>query len=148
MTGVRTRAVTGAIATTTAARTLLQIVAASNHRVTLEELEISFEGVTNTATPIKVDVLRQTSAGTMTGLTLVKDNSNDDETPEVTAQHTATSEPTAGDVLDSFYVHPQQGRLWQAPFAKPFVIPGGTRLGIRVTAAASVNAIVKAVLDE
>jgi hypothetical protein len=141
MSGVRWNAVTAAIATGTSAKTLVQIVAASNHRVHVEEIGISFNGVSNTAEPIKVDILRQTTAGTMSALTLVK-GEDSTETLEVTAQHTATAEPTAGDVLETFYVHPQGGRDWQAPFAKPFSITGGTRLGVRVTAAASVSALV------
>ena len=65
MAGLKLAAVTAAIATGTAAKTLAQIIAPANHRVQLKRLEISFDGVTNTATPIKVDILRQTTAGTM-----------------------------------------------------------------------------------
>jgi len=148
MSGVRGHAATAAISTGTSAKTLLQLVAASNHRVHVEEVEISFNGVTNTAEPIKVDILRQTNAGTMSSLTPVKAMPGDAETLQTTALHTASSEPTAGDILESFYVHPQQGRAWQAPFAKPIVIPGGGRVGVRVTAAASVNALVTAKFEE
>ena len=103
--------------------------------------------MTNTATPIKVDILRQTTAGTMSSLTPVK-RGNFTETLQTTAQHTATAEPTAGDVLRSFYVHPQQGEVWEAPFDDPIDIPGGTRLGVRATASASVNALVALDLEE
>ena len=147
MAGLKLAAVTAAIATGTAAKTLAQILAPANHRVQLKRLEISFDGVTNTATPIKVDILRQTTAGTMSSLTPVK-RGNFTETLQTTAQHTATAEPTAGDVLRSFYVHPQQGEVWEAPFDDPIDIPGGTRLGVRATASASVNALVALDLEE
>lgn len=142
MAGVRLNIVTGAIATGTSAKTLAQVVAASNHRVLIHELGISFQGTNNTAAPIKVDVVRQTDAGTTSALTPVKDPDDSAETLQTTARHTATAEPTTTDTLASWYVHPQTGQVWQAPFDKPFHCGGGDRVGIRVTAGADVNAIV------
>lgn len=110
MAGLLFGAQTGAIATGTSAKTLLQVVAATNVRVKVREWSISFAGTSNTATPIVVDILRQTSAGTMTALTLRKFNTNDDETLQTTAQHTATAEPTdGGDLPMKEHVHPQTG---------------------------------------
>ncbi len=43
----------------------------------------------------------------------------------------------------SEHVHPQQGYTWQAPFGRQIAIGGGDRLGVRVTAPVSVNAIVR-----
>lgn len=143
MAGNRIKGSTSQVATGTALKTLLQIVAVANHKVKVDEISISFAGTSNTATPIKVEVLRQTTAGTMTALTLVKDPDDWDETIQTTAQHTATAEPTAGDILMAETVHPQQGYTWQAPFGREIHIGGGDRLGVRVTAAADVNAIVR-----
>jgi len=148
MAGTFFKAVTGEIATGTSAKTLLQIVTAANHGALIKELSISFKGVSNTAAPVKVDILRQTTAGTMTGLTPVKDPDDADETLQTTAQHTATAEPTASDVLMSELVHPQTGYTWQAPFGQALKIGGGDRLGIRVTAGADVNAICRVVGEE
>jgi hypothetical protein len=44
-------------------------------------------------------------------------------------------------VLFTEYVHPQQGYSWQAPYGREIKIGGSDRLGIEVTAAASVNAV-------
>src|SRR5438067_1781420 len=107
MAGVRFKAVTGEVATGTALKTILQVVAASNHGVLIDEWSISFTGISNTATPILVQVMRQTTAGTMSSLTPVKDPDDTDETLQTTAQHTATAEPTASDVLFREEVHPQ-----------------------------------------
>jgi len=148
MAGNRFKAVTSQISTGTSAKTLLQIVAATNQKVKIDEISVSFDGVSNTATPIKVDVLRQTTAGTMTSLTGVKDPDDWDETMQTTFQHTATAEPTAGSVLMSEHVHPQQGYTWQAPFGREIHIGGGDRLGIRVTAGASVNALARVAGEE
>ena len=148
MAGVGFKAVTAEIATGTSLKTLLQIVAAANHGVLLWEFSVSFKGTNNAAAPIAFNVLRQTTAGTMSALTLVKDPDDTDETLQTTGQHTATAEPTASDVLISELIHPQTGYTWQAPFGRAIKIGGGDRLGFRVLAGADVNAIVRAVLEE
>jgi len=143
MAGVRWKASTAGCPTGTSAKTVIQVIAAANHALTVDEWSISFAGTSNTATPIKVRVLRQSSAGTMSSLTPVKDPDDSDETLQVTAQHTATGEPSSGDVLFQEYVHPQTGYTWQAPFGRAIKIGGGDRLGIEVTAGADVNASVR-----
>lgn len=148
MAGVGFRAVTGEIATGTSAKTLAQVVAASNHRILIKEISVSFKGTSNSAAPIKVDVVRQSDAGTTSALTPVKGNDADDETLQTTARHTATAEPTTGDVLLTMEVHPQSGFFWQAPFGGEIPVKGGGRLGVRVTAGADVNAAVTIVGEE
>lgn len=143
MSGVRFKAVTAAVATGTSAKTIVQVVAASNHGVMIDEWSVSFAGTSNTATPIKVDICRQSDAGTSSALTPVKDPDDTDETLQTTARHTATAEPTTGDVIMTEYVHPQTGYTWQAPFGRAIKVGGGDRLGIRVTAAADVNCIAR-----
>jgi hypothetical protein len=128
------------IATGTALKTLLQLVAAANHRVVITEIGISFHGVTPTDAPILVQAMRQTTAGTMSAATPVKRNSTDDETLQTTAQHTATVEPTAGDVLKQWAIHPQGGLVYQPAPGEEIVVPGGGKLGITVTAGVSINA--------
>ncbi len=143
MAGVRFRAVSAQISTGTSVKTLVQIVAASNHRTLVDEIHIAFEGTTSTDAPIFVRILKQTTAGTMSSLTLVKKCAGDDETLQTTALHTATVEPTAGDVYFSTFVHPQGGRLSLVlPREKAFQIVGGQRLGVEVTASAAVDALV------
>lgn len=148
MSGVGFKITKSAVATGTSLKTIVQVVAASNHAILIKEISISFAGTSNTATPILVKISRQTTAGTMSALTPVKDPDDSDETLQVTAQHTATAEPTAGDVLMEEYVHPQTGYTWQAPFGQAIKIGGGDRLGVNVTAAADVNCTVRVVGEE
>lgn len=144
MAGVRGRANTAQVATGTSAKTILQLVAASNHRIVVPRITVSFEGVTSTDAPIQVVVMRQSTAGTMSSLTLTKDNDSDDETLQTTAQHTATVEPTSGDILETQLIHPQGGR---GVFG-PFVVKGGGRLGVVVTASVSIDCVVSAQFEE
>lgn len=148
MAGVRFKGTKSGISTGTSAKTLIQIVAASNHGVLIDEWSISFQGTSNSASPIRVRVLRQTTAGTMSSLTLVKDPDDTDETLQTSAQHTAMAEPTASDVLFEEYVHPQAGYTWQAPFGRVIKIGGGDRLGIEVLAGADVSATVRVCGEE
>lgn len=128
------------IATGTGAKTLIQIVAAANHRVKVLGFHVSFDGTSSTAAPIAVRLLRQTTAGTMTSLTPVKWDDSIADSLLTTAQHTATAEPTSGDVLLSANVHPQSGYEVLFPFGQEPIVGGGDRVGLEVTAGADVNA--------
>lgn len=136
MAGVQGHLPSGEIALTAAtAKTVLQIVAAANHRVKVLGLSIFGKGIVATDTPIKVRLLRQTTAGTMSAATPVKNSDGDDETLQTTGQHTATVEPTAGDVLATYEVHPQTGLVIFFPFGQEVIVKGGGRLGVELTAA-------------
>jgi hypothetical protein len=148
MAGVNAVAQTVQITTGTSLITLIQILAATNQRVKVKEISISFNGISNTAAPILVEILRQTSAGTMSALSPVKQNSSDSETLQTTAQYNATAEPSASSIVMTEQVHPQGGYLWQAPFGGEIVVPGAGRLGLRVTAGASVSAVARMVFEE
>lgn len=116
-------------------KTVVQITAPANQRVLVREISVSFKGIVNTDGPVLVEVLRQSTAGTGTSLTIVKRNSADTETIQSTALHSHSAEPTAGDVLIREEVHPQGGALnLLLPDKFPLVVPGGGRLGIRCTA--------------
>lgn len=123
----------GAVAIASAtAKTALQIVAASNHRTLLHAISLGGNGVTAADPPAKVALLIQTTAGTMSSLTPAKENAGDDETIQTTAQHTATVEPTDSTEKWSDYLH-MQTATGVIKFVPPLVIPGGTRLALKVT---------------
>jgi hypothetical protein len=130
------------------AKTILQLVAASNHRAKLLSWGVFFDGTSATAEPVQVRLLRQTSAGTMSALTPVKNDDSLAETLQTTAQHTATAEPTAGDVLEAIEVHPQGGYEKIYPLGQEPVIGGGDRIGIECTAPASVNVRASVTFEE
>jgi hypothetical protein len=96
---------------------------------------------------VQVRLLRQTTAGTMTSLTPVMLGVGS-ETVQTTAQHTATVEPTAGNILDIAEVHPQSGYEVVIPFDQPIEVPGGGRLGVECTAPAAVNVRAKIIFQE
>src|SRR3990172_7079678 len=130
------------------AKTVIQLVAATNHRVKVLRWGVFFDGVSVSAEPVQVRLLRQTTAGTMSSLTPVKLDDSLAETLQTTSQHTATAEPTAGDVVDVVEVHPQSGYEIIYPLGQEVIIGGGDRFGIEFTAPAGVNVRAKIVFEE
>lgn len=115
--------------------TIMQLVAATNHRVKVLEIGVSFAGTSSSAEPADIDVQRQSSAGTSSALTPVKLDDSIADTLLTTARKTFTAEPSGSDVLISQHVHTQAGWIWRPP--TDLIIGGGDRLGVRVTIASS-----------
>lgn len=129
------------------AETIVQLVAATNHRIRVLGWGVFFDGTSATAEPVQVRLLRQTSAGTSSSLTLVK-NHPADETIQTTALQDFSAEPTAGDVLDVVEVHPQGGYEKWFPPGYEIIVPGAGRIGIECTAPAAVNVRAKMFFEE
>ena len=123
------------------AKTVLQVVAATNVRVAIQKIGIAFDGVSATAEPVQVDLVKQTDAGTSSAATPVHKLLGASETLQTTARKTATVEPTTTDVIRRFEVHPQTGKEFSFGPDDEIVLGGGTRLVIRLTAPAVVNAV-------
>jgi len=128
--------VSAVAAAAAAAKTLLQVVAGATKRLQVKAFEVSFDGADSTKTPVLVELIRQTTAGTSAALTLVKH----DEASEAaigTALQTFTAEPTAGDILASVYLSPAGGIYsYQYPLGDEPVVAVSGRIGIRVTTVA------------
>ena len=139
-----TNAAGGVTVVATTADTILQIVAAANHPVIVDAIVVSFNGITPADTPITVDLVLQSDAGSGgTAVTCVKTNQSMSETLQTTAIRGPTSEPTGTTIYHTEFVHEQGG----VPLLIPkgvFVIKGGERLGIRMTGGATVTGTVLA----
>lgn len=130
------------------AKTVIQIIAPSNHRVKILGWGVFFDGTSPTEEPVEVELARQSTAGTMSSLTPVKLDDSLAETLQTTAQHTATVEPTTGDVIDIAEVHPQQGYEIRYPLGQEPIVGGGDRVGIVCTAPSAVNVRAKIIFEE
>lgn len=126
---------TGQVTTGTSAKTIAQIVAASNIRVRIHSIKVTFNGVSNTQEPVLVELVRQSDAGTGgDAVTIVEDPDGYSETLQTTAlENIDSSEPTGSVIVDSMHVHAQGGYLEQCKFSNEIYVLGGTRLGVRVT---------------
>ena len=141
---------TETVLTAGTARTVLQLVAASNHRVKLYKWAVSFDGTSTTAEPVFVYVVRQTSAGTMTALTC-QQKVPTSETIQTTARYAATAEPTVdspAQIIEAHEVHPQTGLVILYADAEAIRVAGGARIGIICVAPAGVNCIASMDFEE
>jgi hypothetical protein len=122
------------------AKTVLQIAAPATIRGRVRELQISLDGVTAANPPGLVELLTQSTAGTMTAVTPAP---HDPAAPAslVTAAKNATAEPTAGTVIKAWRLTPVGGVL-VLPFGfeeeRPVLAASG-RIGVRCTFSAIVN---------
>lgn len=114
--------------------TVLQVLAASNHRAQVTEWGVSFDGLDPVGAKILVKLCVQSTAGTSgVALTLEKAHSGDPETIQTTAlEDIDGTQPTLTRVLDWHYVHPQGSYVWQAPYEGAWDAVGGARIGIVV----------------
>jgi len=133
----------GELALTAAtAKTILQLVAPANQRLAIKGFSVSFDGVSATAEPVQVDLVKQTTAGTMSAATPVAEQIGlGAEAIQATANKNATAEPTTTDVLRRYNIHPQTGREIRYGLDDEIVMAGGTRVGLRCTAPAGVNVV-------
>lgn len=125
------------------AETLLQIRGSSSVKTKLIAWGVSFDSTSATAEPVLVRLARQTTDGTATGASEVK-NDPDDPAALVTTFHSFSAEPTLGDVLEEYDIYPGGiPFVMQYPLGDEPVIDSDTtsRLAIVVTAPAIVNAV-------
>ena len=123
----------------TATETLVQIVTTTNQRIRVRGWGVSFNGVDATKTPILCEVLRQTTAGTSSALTVVKADPASSNAV-TTALQTFTVEPTAGDILWSQYFTPVGGGIDLTLYPDDEIVMGAsTRIGLRVTTGTAVT---------
>lgn len=136
-----------AIASGTAAKTILAVLAPAQFGVDLKKWRIGFEGVTATAVPILVELCYLTAATNSTPGT-----ANTSRTSAIqqvngrsivtgfTAFENSTSEPTVLTVVDSFPLTPAGGLvIYDFPLGDTPDSAVSQGFAIRVTAAATVN---------
>lgn len=149
MAGVRFNAVKVAeelVASTT--ETIVQVVAATNHPLTILGWSISFAGGEPGDDMIRCELLRQTTAGTSSALTVVKVDETNGTTVDATALHDFTAEPTPGDILDPQNVHTLGGFYIYVPWPGIATVGAGNRAGVRVITPATNPAVTATIYCE
>jgi hypothetical protein len=120
-----------------AIQTILQLITSSAVSIKIKEIGISFNGISNTATPIDVQALLQTTAGTASAGTVSKVNGTDGYSLATTSQITFTAEPTAGTVFHRWFIHPQTGFVYVAQPGAEIIVAVSSRFAIRLATAPS-----------
>jgi hypothetical protein len=132
------------------AETLLQLNGVATCKAKVVQWSVSFDGVSATAEPVQVKLLRQTSTGASGSAASEIKWDPDNPTALLIGLHSFGTNPTAGDVLEHYEVHPQAGIVIQYPLGREPTIDNATssKLGIEVTSPAVVNAVATLVWEE
>lgn len=131
------------------AKSIAELGTAATDRARIVEWSVTFDGVTATAVPVKVEVGRFSVAVT-TATTFTADKLDPaDGAPAAVAKHTTTTEGagTADDVT-IYRVPPTGGLVMQYPLGREWVLAVSTFWRIRCTAPAGVNATFHVVWEE
>lgn len=120
------------------AKTVIQLIAPANQRLLVKSFGIFFDGTDPLAEPVQIYLVKQSTAGTMTSATPVRETPGS-EAVQATATINATAEPTLASTLRRFECHPQSGYEVILPLGDEVIVAGGERLGIIATAPAAVN---------
>jgi len=133
----------GSLALTAAtAKTILNLITATNALTRIVEFSVSFDGVTASAVPATVEICSSTQAGagtpgTAPTITQIRGSTR---TIQATAQQGYTAEPTALTTLKRWLVPVYNGVLViQFPLGREPEQTSAKGLAIRVTAPAGVN---------
>ncbi len=129
------------------AKTVMNVIAATNVVPTLVEAYLGFDGVTASAVPVLVDLCGSTqgAAGTTTSFTLVQTRGGQTQVSGCTSAVNYTAEPTTLVVLKQWLVDPNKGGLLlQFPLGREHHGTGAAAsmfkgLCLRCTAPAIVN---------
>jgi hypothetical protein len=139
---------TSVVALTAAtAKTVLQYVnPAATLLSVIQELKISFDGISNTAVPVVVQLLRKTAAATVaTAIARVKtkDTTTALVTDNANTGSGASAEGTDGGIIETWHVHPQAGAFDTLPLPDGEVqVPGSGIIAVKCNAPAGVNVLV------
>lgn len=123
------------------------LLAAGAPTCELHEVSCSFDGVLATATKARLELFRYTTGGTMTSLTPVKLDSSSGACV-ATGFHTATAEPTTGDLLFAELVHLQSGYTWRVS-GLGIRLNNGEYVGLRiVNGSTATNCLPRMIFEE
>jgi hypothetical protein len=139
---------TGAVALSAAtAKTVIEASTTANVPNEWVAVDITFDGVTASAVPVRVDFCTYAATGTGTAYT-PKKLGQAVGTAQTTSKINDTVEPTTPVILFSWYIPPTSGVMYQWPLGRELFHTVSTVQGIRLTAPAAVNAIVNLTFEE
>jgi len=131
----------------TGAKTFMMAISPAGHGLALVEFGISTDGITSSATPMRVDIVQSTQAtagtsGVTPTITQIRGRGTGGSAPTGGGNYTA--EPTVLTIVKTFYLSQYNGlNIIQLPLGREIECDssGGTvkGLGIRVNTSATVN---------
>lgn len=121
------------------AKTVVRVKAAANQRAKVLGYGFYFDGTSNSAVPVQIQIGRISADGTFTAATPLPNEEELTETFQTTVGTNASAEPTYSSYLKTLTVHPQLGYEYLAPLGQEIIVKGGGMLGFVVNAPAAVD---------
>ena len=122
-------------------KTLVQLTSGAAMITALTGLDITFDGTVNNATPVIVKIITVSTAGVGTARNPIK--TKDTSTALLgTGTENHSAEGANANIMKIFHVHPQAGVVYPIPMRDEIEMAASTRMAIKVTAPAAVNALV------
>lgn len=139
-----------AIATGTALKTMIELATPATNAAQVYHWWIDMDGVSSSAVPVLVEIVRATASIIGTALTPSRLGTIGPGTAQTTAKHTGTagSGTNLGNVIWKRRIPPTTGFDFYVPDNRLLVMDVSTFLRINVTAAATVNATCGLEFDE
>ncbi len=130
------------------AKTVLLLKAPTNQRLRVYGFEIFFKSSSPTDTPVKIELIRVTSDGTGSAITVAPLDDEQGETAQGTYKGNYSVEPSYGTTVRVWEVQPQTGIIYMFPAGQELKIKGGNMVGLRMTATQAETVAVNAIVEE
>jgi hypothetical protein len=121
------------------AKSVIRLKAPTNQRVKVLGYGFYFDGTSNSAQPVQIQIGRISADGTFTAETPLPNEPELTETFQTVVGINASAEPTYSGYLKTWTVHPQLGYEYLAPLGQEIIVNGGGMLGFVVNAPAAVD---------
>lgn len=136
--------------TASTAKTVITARAPAQQMLRILGVEIFGKGISNTDTPIKIEVSRITTDGG-TASTITPSPNDDDytATPQGTYKGNYTSEPvTYGANLRIWEVHPQTSLIYMFPMGQEIILKNNNEIGFRATSGQTETISINLIIEE
>ena len=120
-------------------KTPVVVSAPANQRLKVLGYGFFFDGTSNSAQPVEIDIKKASAGGTGTTATPQPNEEGLPETFQASWLINCTIEPTYTSTLKTITVHPQFGYEYLAPAGQEIIVKGGGILGFQANAPAAVN---------
>jgi hypothetical protein len=121
------------------AKTVIRVKAPTNQRAKVLGYGFYFDGTSNSAQPVQIQIGRISADGTFTAATPMPNEEELTETFQTVVGLNASAEPTYSSYLKTLTVHPQLGYEYLAPLGQEIIVKGGGMLGFVINAPAAVD---------
>jgi hypothetical protein len=122
-----------------APKTVVRVKAPTNQRTKVLGYGFYFDGTSNSAIPVQIQIGRISADGTFTAATPLPNEEELTETFQTSVGVNASAEPTYSNYLKTLTVHPQLGYEYLAPLGQELIVKGGGMLGFVINAPVAVD---------